>query len=168
MDKEIINKVAQSGIVTLELESFYPKEDIAEIDLKNYLFHGLILKEKDFRESLKETDWSKYSGKIVHVHCSADAIIPSWAFMLLSAYLHPVVKKSVFGDKEDAVLLLMLENLKTLNPEKFTDQRVVIKGCGDKSIPAGIFMEITNLLLPHVKSLMFGEPCSTVPVYKKK
>jgi len=162
------NKVAESGIITLNLEDYYPKEEIAVFDLKGYLFMGLILKEKDFREALKNLDLAPYAGKNVALTCTADAIIPMWAYMLVASYLQPVANEVVFGNEDILQKTLFLKNLYTIKPEDYTDKRVVIKGCGDLPISESAYVEITNLLRPVVKSIMYGEPCSTVPIYKKK
>ncbi|MBK6826924.1 MAG: DUF2480 family protein [Chitinophagaceae bacterium] len=168
MSEPLINKVAESGLVTLDLEQYYPKGETAVFDLKDYLFMGMILKEKDYREGLKTTDWSLYSGKNVALTCSADAIIPVWAWMLAAAYLQPVAKELVMGDEKELHKQLYLKNIAAINPEEFADKRMVIKGCGETPIADFVYMEVTKKLLPVAKSIMNGEPCSTVPVYKKK
>jgi hypothetical protein len=167
MDDIIINKVAQSAILTLDLEKYYPKEEIVEFDLKKYLFMELILKEKDFREAMKNIDWSIYQDKNIALYCSADAIVPIWAYMLVTTYLQPVAKDVIFGDKEAALNTLFRKNLSAIEPMDFVDKRVVIKGCADIKIPEAAYVEITQKLRPVVKSIMYGEPCSTVPVFKK-
>lgn len=129
---------------------------------------GLILKEKDFREALKNMDWQSYANKYVNIHCSVDAIIPVWAYMLVAAYLQPVAKDVYVGNAAEMQKHLFLKSLGNINLQEFKDQRVVIKGCGDVAIDNYAYAEITKLLLPEVKSIMYGEPCSTVPVYKKK
>ncbi|RAI98670.1 uncharacterized protein DUF2480 [Chitinophaga skermanii] len=166
--EEIVNKVAQSGLITIDLEKFYPAEEIVTFDLKGYLFMELILKEKDFRAALLTTDWEAYRGKNVAITCTADAIIPVWAYMLVVSYLEPVANYATYGDEAVLQHTLFLKNLATINPQDYIDARVVIKGCGDKNISASAYVEITRLLRPVVKSIMYGEPCSTVPVYKKK
>lgn len=166
--EEIINKVAASGLVTLNLEDYFPQGECVLFDLKPFLFMEMILKEKDFRAALQSLDWSPYKDKNMAVTCTADAIIPQWAFMLAASYLVPVAKTVIFGDIPALQRTLLLQNLSALNPEDFRDQRIVIKGCGDIDIPAEAYVEITRLLQPVVKSIMFGEPCSTVPVYKRK
>ena len=168
MSEPLINKVAESGLVTLDLEQYYPKGETAVFDLKDYLFMGMILKEKDFREGLKKTDWTLYSGKNVALTCSADAIIPVWAWMLAATYLQPVDNELVMGDEQELHKQLYLKNIAAINPEEFTDKRMVIKGCGETPIADFVYMEVTKKLLPVAKSIMYGEPCSTVPVYKKK
>jgi hypothetical protein len=168
MDEPIVNKVAQSSLHTLDLEQFYPKEEVAVFDLKDYLFMGLILKEKDFREALKQLDVSSYQNKIAALTCSADAIIPVWAYMLVASYLQPVAATIIFGDAHKALGDAMIGNLKTnLNPVSYTDKRVVVKGCGDKPVSEAVYVAVTAMLRPYATSIMYGEPCSTVPVYKK-
>lgn len=168
MSEPFINKVAESGLITLDLETWYPKEETAVFDMKEHLFMGMILKEKDFREALKNLDWSVYTNKNVALTCSADAIIPVWAWMLVATYLQPVAKEIVMGDEKELHKHLFLKNLLTINVNDYNDQRVVIKGCGETPIADYVYMEITKLLRPVVKSIMYGEPCSTVPVFKKK
>jgi hypothetical protein len=167
MEDVIVNKVAESGLITLDLEEYYPKEETAVFDLKDHLFMGLIVKEKDYREALKGLDWTVYKNKNVAITCSADAVIPVWAYMLAATYLQPVAKDVVFGNEDFLHRILFLKNLSKINPSEFTDKRVVIKGCGDKSISETAYVEITKLLRPVVKSIMYGEPCSTVPIFKK-
>ncbi len=164
----IVNRVANSGLITINLENFLPEAPLALFDIKEYLFHGLILKEKDFRTALKELDWSLYKDQHIAICCTADAIIPIWAYMLIASYLEPVAKNYIFGDKQALELVLIKERLAKLDTSEYEDKRVVIKGCGEKPIPEAAYVEITRLLKPVVKSLMYGEPCSVVPVYKKR
>lgn len=164
----IVNKVAESGIITLDLEMFYPKGDIVLFDLKEHLFMGLILKEKDFRAALLGLDWETYRDKYVAVTCTADAIIPMWAYMLVATYLQPVAKDVVVGDEKTLINSIFIKNIAEVKGEDFQDKRVVVKGCGDIRIPETAYLEITHKLRPFVKSLMYGEPCSTVPIFKKK
>jgi len=168
MEGPIINKVAESGLITIDLSLYYPKDEIVLFDMKDYLFMGMILKEKDFREALKTLDWNKYKGKIAAVTCSADAVIPVWAYMLVASYLEPYAIEIIMGDEKEAHKLSFLKNLAAINISEFTDKRIVIKGCGDTPIGDFAYMEMTKLLRPVVKSIMYGEPCSTVPVYKKR
>lgn len=168
MAEAIVNKVAESGLISFDLENYYPKEPVKVFDLKDHLFMGLILKEKDFRAALQTIDWETYSGANVAITCSADAIIPVWAYMLVASYLQPIAANIVFGDEKKLISTVLSNNLQTVNGESFTDKRVVVKGCGDVEIPAEAYVEITNKLRPFVKSIMYGEPCSTVPIYKKK
>ncbi len=166
-EQQLTNKVAESGIVTIDLEKYLPKEDIVVFDLKDFLFMGLILKEKDFRQSLKELDTAKFTNKNVAITCSADAIIPMWAYMLVTSLLQPISKEIYFGNEQDVQNKILFKNIYTINTIEYLDKRVVIKGCGERQIPEEAFIEITKLLRPVVKSIMYGEPCSTVPVYKQ-
>jgi Protein of unknown function (DUF2480) len=168
MEEDVmINKVAESGIITLNLEDFYPQGEVVLFDLKDYLFMGLILKEKDFREALKNLDLTSYQDKNIAITCTADAVIPMWANMLVASYLQPVAKNVVFGNKDFLQQTLFLKNLYKINTADYTDKRVVVKGCGELPVSESAYVEITNLLRPVVKSIMYGEPCSTVPIYKK-
>jgi hypothetical protein len=167
MSEVFTNKVAESGILTIDLETYFPKEEIVIFDIKDYLFMGLILKEKDFRAALKELSIEKYEHKIVAVTCSADAIIPMWAYMLIASLLQPICLHVILGKAEEVEKKLLLQNIQQINIGAYIDNRVVVKGCGEKSIPEEAYLEITNKLRPVAKSIMFGEPCSTVPVYKK-
>jgi hypothetical protein len=166
MTEEIINKVSQSALLALDLEQFFPKEKIRLFDLKPFLFMELILKEKDFRAALSSTDWTVYKDEIVGIYCSADAVIPVWAYMLVTSYLQPVAKEVIMGDGEAVLRQLITTRIQSINPEQYKDKRVVVKGCGDQPIGDFAFLEITKILRPVAKSIMYGEPCSTVPVYK--
>ena len=166
--EKFVNKVEESGILTIDLESFLPSEEISLFDLKDHLFMGLILKEKDFREALKNMDWSAYKNKIVAVTCSADAVIPMWAYMLLASNLQPVAKEVFYGDINSVIEKCLSNNISNIKVDQYLDKRVVIKGCGDKKIAESAYLEITKLLRPVAKSIMYGEPCSTVPIFKKK
>jgi hypothetical protein len=167
MENEIINKVALSGIITIDLEEFYLQGERVLLDIKEQLFQGLILKEKDFREFIKNEEWRKYTDKYVALICSADAVIPTWAYMLLAIQVEPYVKKVVFGDLETLETVLYNEILNKLNINDYKDARVVIKGCGHLSVPKAAYVEITRLLRPVAKSIMYGEACSMVPLYKQ-
>lgn len=168
MENELVNKVSESALVTINLEDYYPKEDVAVFDLKDYLFMGLILKEKDFREALKNLDITLFENKAVAVTCSADAVIPMWAYMLVASVLQPVAKEVVFGNEEETKKQLLLKNISALPINEFADKRIVIKGCGDLPIGEAAYLQATKLLRPVAKSIMYGEPCSTVPIFKKK
>lgn len=163
----IVNKVAQSGLITIDLESFYPEGERVLFDIKDQLFQGLILKEKDFREFIKNEDWTKYKDKYVALVCSADAIVPTWAYMLLATQLEPVAKKVVFGDLETLETILYNEIFSKLNINDYKDARIVVKGCGKLPVPKSAYVELTRLLRPLAKSIMYGEACSTVPLYKR-
>ncbi len=166
MSDEIINKVAESGLITIDLEEFYPEGERVLLDIKPLLFQELILKEKDFREFIKNEDWTKYKNKFVAVTCTNDAIVPTWAFMLLSLALESQAKKIVFGSIEQLEIILFEEALSKLDCSKYKDARIVIKGCGGKPVPINAFVKLATALKPFVKSIMYGEPCSTVPLYK--
>jgi hypothetical protein len=164
-----VNKVAESGILTIDLVDYLPKEeDIVVFDLKPFLFSEMIVKEKDFRASLLAYDWTQHENRHVAITCSADAIIPMWAHMLVSSYLQPVALSVYFGTEQELRKHLTISRLCAIDPKEYQDKRVVIKGCGDTSIPETAYVTITGLLRPYVKSLMYGEPCSTVPIYKRK
>ncbi len=165
---EIQNKVAESGLISIDLAGFYQNGERVFIDIRSLLVEDFLLREKDFREYVKNHDWSRYDGKFVAVGCSNDAIIPVWAYMLLTASLEPFAKKVIVGTPEILENILFIESISKLNPDNYKGQRVVIKGCGDIEVPPAAFAEITRLLRPVVKSIMYGEPCSTVPVYKSK
>jgi len=164
---EIVNKVAQSGLITFNLEEHLPAQ-IKGFDLAPFLFQGLILKEKDFRAALKEHDWAAYKNFDVCLFCSADAIIPHWAYMLLTSYLAGVANSIHFGSIAECKKIIFLENLKNIDTSQYADKRIIIKGCGEAEVDTYAYVEITRLFLPVAKSLMYGEPCSTVPIYKKK
>ncbi len=164
----IINKVAESGIISFNLEDLYPKEEIKVFDLKDFLFMGLILREKDYRAALLQLDWQPYTDKNVAITCTADAIIPVWAYMLAVTYLQPIAKEVVMGDAQKLIETVLINRIQQINTSEYADTRVVVKGCGEVHIPESAYVAITNKLRPVVKSIMYGEPCSTVPLYKKK
>ena len=164
---EIINKVAQSALVTLNLEELLHPGERVVYDIKDNLFQGLILREKDFRAFVKEHDWSVYDGKNVAIICSVDAIVPTWAYMLLATKLINHANYFVFGDLEALEQALMQEAIAKINVEEYKDAKVVVKGCGSIPVPTYAYVEIMRKLLPVASSLMYGEPCSTVPLYKK-
>ena len=167
METEIINRVAGSGLVSLDLETYYHPGDRVVYDLKDNLFMGLILREKDFRAFLKEHDWSQYTGKNVAITCTEDAIVPTWAYMLLTLQLQPYANTVVFGSLADLDEKLYFDAIATINPEDYRDARVVVKGCSKVPVPVAAYVEVTRILKPVVQSLLFGEPCSTVPLYKR-
>jgi len=164
--EEIKNKVANSGIVTIDPEEFYVHGERVLFDIKPLLFQELVLKEKDFRDFIKTNDWSLYKNKFVAITSTADAIVPTWAYMLITLALEPFAKKIIFGNLELLENELFNEKLSELNIDSFKDARVVIKGCGEKAIPTNVYVKLTTFLKPHVKTIMYGEPCSTVPLYK--
>ncbi len=163
-----MNKVAESGLVTIDLEEYYPKGEIKIFDLKNHLFMGLILKEKDFRTALQNKNWEEYNEAYVGVTCTADAIIPAWAYMLVASYLQPFAKEVVVGDEKTLINTLFIKKISALHGEDFLDKRIIVKGCGDVQVPETAYLEITNKLRPYAKSIMYGEACSNVPVFKRK
>lgn len=168
MSDEIVNKVANSGIVTIDLEEYYQNGERVLFDVKPLLFQELILKEKDFRDYIKNNDWSVYKNKFVAITCTNDAIVPTWAYMLVSLALEPFAKKIVFGNLEQLENELFEDSLSKMDYSQFNDARVVIKGCSNKPVPVNAYVKLTAALKPFAKSIMYGEPCSTVPLYKAK
>lgn len=164
----IVNKVAESGIITIDLEDFYPREEIMGIDIKQWLFMDMLLKEKAFRQSLKENDWTIYQAKSVAIYCSTDAIIPRWAYMLLATYLSPVAADIFIGTPEQMAMHLIENKILELDLNQYQDKRIILKGCGKKDVNAAVYFAMTRRLLPRVQSIMYGEACSSVPVYKRK
>jgi len=168
MEEEIINRVAQSSLITIDLEDYYDKHERVVYDIKDNLFQEMILKEKDFRAFIKAHDWSQYQDKNVAIVCTADAIVPTWAYMLLALQLEPYAHHFVFGDLAALEQSLFQQILSKIDIEEFRDKKIVIKGCGDLPIPEYAYVELTRLLRPVVTTMMYGEPCSTVPLYKKR
>lgn len=167
MAGEIVNRVEKSGIVSLNLEELLPSFPIVSIDLKDQLFQEMILREKDFREWIKTNDWSQYEGKHVALFCSADAIIPTWAYMLVGTKLDGIAASYFTGEAKDLKARLIESFINEMNAEDYRDARVVIKGCSDEALPVSAYTAVAAKLQPVVKSLLFGEPCSTVPLWKK-
>ncbi len=167
MEDEIVNRVVNSSLITLNLEDFYDKGERIIYDIKQNLFQELILKEKDFREFVKNHDWTQYKAKNVGIVCSADAIVPTWAYMLLATRLEPFANIVIFGDLDNLEQALYQRALSQINLQEYKNAKVVIKGCGDLPIPNYAYVEISRLLTPVVQSIMYGEPCSTVPIFKK-
>ncbi|MGM1428169.1 DUF2480 family protein [Sphingobacterium lactis] len=168
IQETIINKVAQSGLITIDLADHAPKAPIEIYDIKDNLFHGLILKEKDFREFIKNHGWTQYKDKHIGIICSTDAIVPTWAYMLLATKLENIALSIHFGDEEYVRKVLFDHALATFDYSQYVDQRIVIKGCGDIPVPESAFVTFTAQLSKVAKSIMYGEPCSTVPVFKRK
>jgi hypothetical protein len=168
IQENFVNKVAASGLITLNLEEYFHQGERIVYDIKDNLFHGLMLREKDFREFIKTHDWSVYAGKNIAVQCTADAIVPTWAYMLLANKMKPYANEVVFGSLETLEATLFVRALSKIDINSYANERVVIKGCADIEVPVSAYVEITNLLTPVVKSIMYGEPCSTVPIYKRK
>ncbi|WP_347172864.1 DUF2480 family protein [Polaribacter uvawellassae] len=166
MAEEIINRVANSKLVTLDLEDFYPSGNRVVFDIKDWLFEEIILKEKDFRAFVKEHHWHQYKDNYVALTCSTDAIIPSWAYLLIATKLSPFAKKVVVGTLEIVETVLFEEIINLINTEPFKDKSIIIKGCSNKPIPASAYTLLIQKLQPIAKTIMFGEACSTVPLYK--
>ena len=168
MAKEIVNRVANSGLINLDLTDYAPTKTIVEIDLKQFLFEGVILKEKEFRTALKVFDFSAYENKVVAVNCSSDCIIPMWAFMLITSYLNNAASEIHFGTKNEVFQKHFLQNIDKIDATEFEGEKVIVKGCGHIPLTEDLYIAITKKLQNAVSSLMFGEACSAVPVFKKK
>jgi len=164
---EVVNRIANSPIVTFKLEEYAPQGERVLLDIKDRLFQGMILRERDFRAWVKEHDWSQYAGKHVALTCSADAIVQVWAYMLLESKLHPHAATVVFGTLADLEQRLWLQVLDTIDFSEFADRPVVVKGCSEIEVPTSIYVETTRRLMPHAKKISYGEPCSTVPIWKR-
>ena len=166
-EKEIVNRVASSSLITFDLEQYYQPGERVVIDIKDQLYQELILREKDFRDFIKKHGWSQYKNKFVAITCSADAIIPTWAYMLLTSVLQPFARTIVFGTMEELETKIFFDELSKIDWQQFANAKIVIKGCSKVDVPAAVYVEATRLIMPYAASIMFGEPCSTVPVYKK-
>ncbi len=168
MPDEIINRVASSKLMTIDLEDFYPKGERIVFDISKWLFKGIILKEKDFRENVKQHDWEQYKDKYVALSCYTDAIIPSWAYLLITTKLGGFAKKMVVGNLELLETIIFQEVISNLKLDDYKDKPIIIKGCSNKPIPSTISVQLIEKLLPLASSILFGEACSTVPLYKRK
>lgn len=168
MQEEIINKVANSGLITIDLEDYFPKEELKPLDIKIFLWQELVVKEKEFRKQIKDFDWSKFKDKNVFVYCSVDAIIPNWAYMLICLELLSYAKYVVKGTKEDLIKAFFIEVFSNMDFTIYNEKRVIIKGCNNLPVPEAMYPYIVQKLKPFAKSIMFGEACSTVPLYKRK
>lgn len=168
MADEIVNRVKESGLISMDLADFKPKKPISEIDIAEQLWQGLVLKEKDFRTWIKENDWAAYQDHAVYIHCMADAIVPTWAYMLVAASLEPYTSDVLVGSKEDLEKLLILQRIQEEPLAPYEDGRIIIKGCSDIASPEYAMVELIKHLQPVAKSIMYGEPCSTVPVFKRR
>lgn len=166
--EEIVNKVAQSGLISLDLESLRIPGERVQLDIKQWLFQAYVLREKEFRAALSQHDWTQYQDQHVAITCSNDAIVPTWAYMLIALQLQGIAQSFHFGDLEALETELFRQALAALPLEEFQDARVVVKGCSKQAVPMQAYVAITELLKPKVKSLFFGEPCSTVPLFKRK
>lgn len=165
--EEIVNKVANSSLVVFDLEDYYPKEKMTQIDISQWLMDGFLLKEKDFRESLRNHDWSQYQNQLVAIHCSTDAIVPAWASILVAIQVTPFAKKVVRGTLEDLTTSLYQEILASLDYSIYKDQPLIIKGCSKKPVPESAYILAASYLQPFARSIMYGEACSAVPLFKK-
>ena len=168
MEGEIINRVANSKLITFNLEDFYPEGERVSIDISQWLMEGIVLREKDFRNDIKEHDWSQYEGSFVNLYCSTDAIIPGWAYMFVSLQLAPYAKKTIVGSSETLESILFAEILQNLDISEYTYKPIIIKGCANKPIPQNAYVLLAQRLQEVAKSVMYGEACSSVPLYKRK
>jgi len=168
MENEIVNKVAQSSLVIFDLEDYYPAEELVVLDISQWLFEGFILKEKDFRNSLKNFDFSIYQNKLVAISCLTDAILPSWAFMLVTSYVQPFAKTIVQGSAHNLIVAYYQQLIDTLNFSDYQNQPVIIKGCSKKPIPEEAYVMAIQKMMNYARSIMFGEACSAVPIFKQK
>ena len=168
MSDEIVNRVANSALITIDLADYAPSQSIAVLDVKDFLFQEIILKEKEFRANLKEFDFSIFQDKIIAINCSSDAIVPMWAFMLVTSYLKGIASKIHFGKKEDVFQQIFTANIDAIDSAEFKNKKVIVKGCGQIPLSESLYIAITKKLQNTVSSLMFGEACSAVPVLKNK
>ncbi|MCB0464486.1 MAG: DUF2480 family protein [Aequorivita sp.] len=168
MSEEIINRVANSKLVTFDLEEIYPKGERVSFDISQWLMEGIVLRESEFREKAKQNDWSQYQEKFVALFCSTDAIVPGWAYLLLSLHLAPFAKKVTVGSLEELESILFAELLQNLDVSEFEDKAIIIKGCAHRPIPQNAYVLLAQKLQPIAKSIMYGEACSSVPLFKKK
>jgi len=164
----IQNKVEESGLTTIDLSQWLSREELLQIDLKDFLHRGMVIIEKEYRKAIRELDIEKFKGKIVRIYCSTQAIIPHWAYMLISSRLHGVARKVVVGSRDVLKDIWIRDSIERIDPKEFKDKRIILKGCANPDVNAAAYAYATLHLQGHVKSLMYGEPCSTVPVYKKK
>lgn len=167
-DKPLVNRVAQSGLVTIDLEDFAPRVTYYHFDLAEHLFQGLVLREKEFRQIVADQDWSACSDNVVLIYCSTDAIVPKWAYMLVASRALPFAASVYFGTEKDHRAEAIMQAIEQFDTNDYTDARVVVKGCAKDEVPTKAYVALINKLQPHVRSLMYGEPCSTVPVYKRR
>jgi len=168
LEDEIVNKVAASKLVTFDLEAYYPEGERMEIDIKEWLFEGVVLREKEFRAAVAAHDWERYDGAFVALYCSTDAIVPVWAFMLITTYLHARARKVVLGSPEALETALFENILSTMDLEPFRGKPVIIKGCSRKPVPAAAYVQATTKLQEVARSIFYGEACSSVPLFKRK
>lgn len=167
-EEEIINRISNSALQVFDMEDYYPEGDRISIDISGWLWEGFVLKEKDFRESLKNHDWQQYAGKYIALYCSTDAIVPAWAYMLITVHLQQFAKKVIQGSIEELNVMIYQDILNNLDYSQYQDKPVIIKGCAKKPVPQEAYALATQKLMPYAKSIMFGEACSSVPLYKRK
>jgi len=168
MQDEIVNKVAQSKLITFNLEDYYPKGNRMVLDIKDWLFEGFILREKEFRASVDAHDWSQYEGAYVAMHCTTDAIVPGWAYLLLSVKLSGIAKKAIQGSLVDLETSIYQSIIENIDVYEYQDKMIIIKGCSKKPVPPNAYLFLAERLKPVAKSIMYGEACSSVPLYKRK
>ena len=167
MENEIINKVANSKLEVFDLEDYFPKEQLLSLDMAQFLFEGFILKEKEFRAALKEFDWNQFKDTYVSIYCSTDAILPAWAYILIVSHLNTFSKLTIQGFQKELLIAIYTEKLTHVDFTVYKDLPVILKGCSSKPVPQEVYVLATQKLLPFAKSIMFGEACSAVPLYKK-
>ncbi|MEM7084788.1 MAG: DUF2480 family protein [Bacteroidota bacterium] len=167
MEDEIVNRVANSKLVTIDLEDFYPEGKRMTLDISTWLMDGIILREKEFRQHLKDYDWSSYKDAFVSIYCATDAILPGWAFMLVAVRLNEVAQKTVVGSPKDLETVLFSEIITALDVSEYRDKPVIIKGCTHKPVPENAYVLLAQKLQPVAKSVLYGEACSSVPLFKK-
>ena len=168
MNDEIVNRVANADLITIDLSDYSPKQNIVTFDVKDFLFEETVLKEKEFRSKIKEFDFSFFSGKTVALNCSANAVVPMWSYMLITTYLSVVTSEIYFGNKEKVFQDLFLKNIENIDSSKFQNKKVIVKGCGNVKLSESLYISISKKLQNSVSRLMFGEACSAVPIFKKK
>ena len=168
MEGEIVNRVANSKLITIDLEDYYPKGERYELDIAGWLYEGLVLREKEFRAHVQEHDWETYKGGFLHIHCSSDAIIPAWAYMLCTSKAGDFTESVVIGSREDLETVLYTNVISEMDTEPFRDKPIIIKGCTNKPVPKNAYTMLTQKLIPVAKSIMYGEACSSVPLFKRK
>lgn len=168
MANDIVNRVAQSKLMVVDLEDYYPEGKRVVFDIKDWLFEGFVLREKDFRQQVKEYDWSLHQDQYIALTCSTDAIIPAWAYMLLTMQFEPYAKKVCIGDLEILESSIYHDIINTLDLELYRDKPLIIKGCANKPVPANAYIMLSSKLKPVAKSIMYGEACSSVPLFKRK
>ena len=167
MAQEIINRVANSKLITVDLEDYYPEGKRILLDIKDWLYEGFVLREKEFRAIVKDHDWSEYQNTYVALTCSSDAIIPAWAYMLLTTMLNPYTKRVVVGDLETLETVIYQDIISVLDISQYKDKYLIIKGCSEKPVPQNAYILLTAKLTSVAKSVMYGEACSSVPLFKR-